>query len=49
VEQNPIEAKSQKAPAILAMRSLMEQMERKGMFNPNAALQNELENLELDF
>jgi hypothetical protein len=47
--QEPIEAKSQKAPAILAMRSLMDQMERKGMFNPNAALQNELENLELDF
>lgn len=49
VGQTPIEAKSQKAPAILAMRSLMDQMERKGMFNPNAALQSELENLELDF
>lgn len=47
--QDPIRVKSQKNEAVSPMRQLMKEMERRGMFNPNPAIQNELEGVDLDF
>lgn len=47
--QDPILVKSQQAVAITPFRDLMTEMERQGLFNPNAALEEALREAPLDF